>query len=68
MTNTYLDAKANRYVRAIRNPEKKRYAQDVLNYIIHSDYSYLDQSYNLGAMAKQAVHINLCEIYPFGLR
>lgn len=54
-----MNKKAEKYIRGIRNKEKKRYAQHYLRYLVGSKPYPQPQDFNLGTMGRQAVNMNL---------
>ena len=51
-----------KYIKGIRNTEKKRYAVDYMADIICHDNRTEIREYSLGQMAKQAVRMNINEM------
>lgn len=55
--------KARRYISRIQNPEKQRYAWHWLMYLRKRAAVPNDAHYSCGSMAKQAVRLELNEIF-----
>ena len=57
-----MNKKLEKYIKSIRNNEKKRYAVDYIADVICHDNQTENRNYDLGAMAKQAVRMNINEL------
>ena len=55
---------ANRYLRGIRNKQKREYAEAYLNHLLGKSIEPQSDSYGIGYMAAQAVRLQLAEIFP----